>query len=423
VIGRLLLFEDRHWSDLRPLTDLLPVTALAFGGSTVAERWLGAIAQLYPGARLLSIEAREAAVRAWREAPAPESPGSRADGETLVVNAAVLPGAWLRPACEAGPSRLWVAGGRIAGARLPLEAAARGLGQGSRFESFLSGLGLSNVEVEARFLSRPWEVMASNLAALAQDLEAQEPKVEGELHRLAAVYEADRVVLGAGSRVDAYAVVDAREGPIRIGPDVTVLSHTVLIGPCAVGAHTRLLGGVVGRSTIGPGCRIAGEVDSCVWQGWSNKGHHGFVGHSVVGEWVNLGALTTTSDLKNTYGSVRMPVGTQELDTGLSKVGSFIGAHVKTGIGTLLPTGASIGTGSNLFGGGRYAPRLVPAFGWWDGEVMREHRLDRFLETARRAMVRRERPLRPADEAVLQALHESTQGERRSPAEAVGRPA
>ncbi|HEY3215806.1 MAG TPA: putative sugar nucleotidyl transferase [Candidatus Eisenbacteria bacterium] len=422
MTGGLLLFEDRHWSDLRPLTDLLPVPALAFGGSTVAERWLDAASPV-PGAGLLAIEAREVAIEAWREAPRPKAPASRADGETLAVNAAALPGAWVSRGWEAGPRTLWLAGGRIAGARLPFEVAARGLGQGARFESFLAGLGLTTVEVEARFLSRPWDLFESNLAALAEDLEGLEPKVEGELHRLAAVYQPDRVALAPGSRIDAYAVLDAREGPIRIGSGAAVLSHTVVVGPCAVGAGARLLGGVIGRSTIGPGCRIAGEVDSCVWQGWSNKSHHGFVGHSVVGEWVNLGALTTTSDLKNTYGPVRVRVGREELDTGLFKVGSFVGAHVKTGIGTLLPTGASIGTGSNLFGGGRYVPRHVPTFGWWDGEVMREHGLERFLETARMAMARRERPLRPADEVALRALHQDTQAERRSLAETAVRPA
>src|SRR5204863_583290 len=126
-------------------------------------------------------------------------------------------------------------------------------------------------------------------------------------------------------------------GPIRIGTRAIVGPHTVVTGPCVVGAGTQLLGGAVGRSTFGPECRIAGEVEECVWQGHSNKRHHGFVGHSVIGEWVNLGALTTTSDLKNNYGPVRVWVDGREIDSRSSKVGSVIGAHVTTVIGTLLP--------------------------------------------------------------------------------------
>src|SRR4029079_18297449 len=149
--------------------------------------------------------------------------------------------------------------------------------------------------------------------------------------------------------------------------------HTLVRGPCVVGAGTQLLGGVIGGSTWGPWCRVAGEVEACIWQGYANKRHHGFIGHSVIGEWVNLGALTTTSDLKNNYGEVRVVIDGRERATGSNKIGSFIGAHVKTGIGTLLPTGAAIGTGSNLFGGGRFAPKSLASFAWWDGQRTVEH--------------------------------------------------
>jgi UDP-N-acetylglucosamine diphosphorylase/glucosamine-1-phosphate N-acetyltransferase len=209
-------------------------------------------------------------------------------------------------------------------------------------------------------------------------------------------------------------VLDARGGPIHIGAGARVAPHTLIEGPCVVGERTELLGGRIARSSFGAECRVAGEVEDCVWQGCSNKRHHGFVGHSVIGEWVNLGALTTTSDLKNNYGRVRVRrAGGAEIDSGQTKLGAMIGAHVKTGIGTLLPTGAAVGTGANLFGGGRFAPRDVPTFGWWDGERMTEHRLERFLATARTAMERRGRPLTPEGEAQLRALFDSTSSERR----------
>jgi hypothetical protein len=153
-------------------------------------------------------------------------------------------------------------------------------------------------------------------------------------------------------------------------------------------------------------------VESSVWQGYANKRHHGFVGHSVIGEWVNLGALTTTSDLKNNYGDVRVWIDGHEVDSHSPKVGAFVGAHVMTGIGSLLPTGAAIGVAANLFGGGRFAPKQVPAFAWWDGERMHEHELERCLATARVAASRRGRTLGPGAEAALRALHGSTARER-----------
>jgi UDP-N-acetylglucosamine diphosphorylase/glucosamine-1-phosphate N-acetyltransferase len=261
-------------------------------------------------------------------------------------------------------------------------------------------------------LERPWQMVEWNAEAIGHDLAEAQGEMRGEVHRQVAVYQPERVTVERGARVDAFAVLDAREGPIWIGADALVLPHTTVVGPCVVGAGTHLLGGVVGRSTIGPGCRVAGEVDESVWQGWANKRHHGFVGHSLVGEWTNLGALTTTSDLKNNYGTIRVHVARGEEDSGLIKLGSLVGGGVKTGIGTLLPSGAMVGTGSHLFGAGRYAPKRLPAFSWWDGERLAEYQLDKFIATARVAMGRRGRALSPADELALRALFDATASER-----------
>lgn len=405
---RLILFEDSRWSDLAPLTEVLPVHALAFGASHLAARWIEAL----PEARPTAVVGRRLTLEAWREIPALDRNRPDSRDEALIVNVAAVPGPWLGAVLEGSESTLWSAGARVVCARTSFASIAPGVGRGETFESFLRGLDLREASVDARVIQWPWELLEWSPEALAADLAAQRPETAGEIHPLAAIYEPERISIGPGARVDAFAVLDARGGPIRIGAQARVLSHTVVSGPCFIGEGTELLGGAIGRSTFGPQCRVAGEVDTCLWQGWANKRHHGFVGHSVVGEWVNLGALTTTSDLKNTYGRVRVWADGREVDTGFHKVGSFIGAHVKTGIGTLLPTGASIGSASNLFGGGRFAPKYLPPFSWWDGERAVEHRLDRFLETARIAMSRRGRPLDPGDQAAFEALHASTRNQR-----------
>ncbi len=408
----LVLFEDRHWASLRPLTDLLPVPALAFGGSHLAARWRQALAL-----PLLSIEARAGALATWRERPAPETaPASLRGGpgaaEVLVVNAAALPGAWLDAVREPGSPALYTCCGRIAAARLPIGLLEPGLGQGERFEDLLERLDAPRVDLGASFLAYPWHLVEENGAALERDLAAGPFEKHGEIHRLAALEAPEAIAIEEGARIEAHAVLDARGGPIVVRRGARVGAHTLVSGPCLIGAGSELLGGAVARSTIGPRCFIAGEVEASIWQGFGNKRHHGFVGNSVLGEWVNLGALTTTSNLKNNYGPVRVWVEGREIDSGLAKVGAFIGAHTKTGIGSLLPTGAVIGTGSNLFGGGRFAPKSVPPFTWWDGERPGEHRLDAFLATARLAMARRERPLGPADEQALTALFERSAAER-----------
>jgi UDP-N-acetylglucosamine diphosphorylase/glucosamine-1-phosphate N-acetyltransferase len=212
-----------------------------------------------------------------------------------------------------------------------------------------------------------------------------------------------RVSVARDARVDPGCVLDARGGPIVIDSAASLAPFTHLEGPAIVGEGTQLLGGKLSRVAIGPQCRIAGEVEATIFRGYANKRHQGFLGHAVVGEWVNLGALTTNSDLKNNYGSVRVWVEGAEQDTGESKVGCFLGDHVKTGVGTLLATGSVIGPGSNLFAGGRFTPKQLPGWSWWDGERTVCHEWDKFLDTARTAMARRGRELTAAEEASLRA--------------------
>ncbi len=410
----LLLYEDRHWRTLRPLTDLLPVPALAFGASTLYARWRAAVA-----APLLGIEARAAVMGAWHESPAIEATAPKPDDEVLVANAAALPEGWLEAALAARSPALFLAAGRVAGARAPFAMLRAGLGRGADFEAFLLGLGLPAVAApDARLVAYPWNLVEWNAAAIAADLARAPQTIAGEVHPAAVLYEPAHITVAAGARIDALAVLDARGGPVWIGPRAVVLAHTVVVGPCVVGEGTQLLGGFVSRTTFGPECRIAGEVEECVWQGHGNKRHHGFVGHSVLGEWVNLGALTTTSDLKNNYGPVRVWIDGTRIDSGSPKVGAVVGAHVKTGIGTLLPTGCSVGVGANLFGGGRFAPAYVAPFAWWDGASTVEHRLEQFLAAARIAQSRRSRTLSPGEERALRALFEQTAKERRDAANA-----
>ena len=405
---RLVLYEDRQWRRLRPLTDLVSVPALAFGASDLARRWIAA-----SGAPLLSIEARAHVLACWADPPEVDSRPLESGETVLVVNAAALPGPWFAEARAARSPALWVADGQVVGAQAPAASLRAGLGRGEDFETVLLSAGLPALSVDARVITWPWQLVDWNAAAITEDLVSRAPLREGLVHPSAVIEGAAPILVEAGAVIGPQAVLDASAGPILVARDARVGAHTVVTGPCVVGRATQLLGGSVGQSTLGPECRIAGEVESCVWQGYANKRHHGFVGHSAIGEWVNLGALTTTSDLKNNYGHVRVRIDGADVDSGSSKVGSVVGAHVKTGIGTLLPTGAVIGVAANLFGGGRFVPKSTPSFAWWDGERMAVHDLDKCVATAALAMRRRGRTLRPADETALRGVFDSTAAERR----------
>jgi len=193
-------------------------------------------------------------------------------------------------------------------------------------------------------------------------------------------------VVSLNAVVEPGVVFDVRAGPIVLEPGAEIQSGTRLEGPTYVGAGTRILGGYVRASVFGPECRARGEIAASVFLGYANKAHDGFVGNSVVGRWVNLGAGTTTSNLKNTYGMVRLDVAGQRIETGRLNVGTLFGDHAKTAIGTMLPTGTVVSVGANLFGG--TVPKYVPPFAWGvGGERMTE---DGFLRVAERVLARRD---------------------------------
>ena len=216
------------------------------------------------------------------------------------------------------------------------------------------------------------------------------------------------VVIGDPSRVIArtaavepHVIFDVRKGPIVLEPDSMVRAGTRLEGPLYVGEHSWLLGGAIRHSAIGPHCRVHGEVANTVFLGYANKSHDGFIGHSVIGHWVNLGAGTITSNLKNTYGPIRLALPTGQLETGRTNLGSLIGDHAKTAIGTLLGTGTVVGPGANVVA--NPVSRYVPPFTWSADQRLT---LDGFLTIARRVMPRRGVDLTPEIEASLRSLYD-----------------
>jgi UDP-N-acetylglucosamine diphosphorylase/glucosamine-1-phosphate N-acetyltransferase len=195
-------------------------------------------------------------------------------------------------------------------------------------------------------------------------------------------------VILRGALVEPGVVFDVRGGGIVLEEGVEVRHGTRLEGPLYAAPFTRMLGGFIRASVFGPRCVVRGEIAGSVFTGYANKAHDGFVGHSVLGHWVNLGAGTTTSNLKNTYGDIRLSVGGTAIETGRANLGSLIGDHAKTAIGTMLPTGAVVGAGANVFGSAQ-VPKYIPPLSWGltNDQVVEE---EGFLRIAGRVMPRRQ---------------------------------
>jgi UDP-N-acetylglucosamine diphosphorylase/glucosamine-1-phosphate N-acetyltransferase len=189
------------------------------------------------------------------------------------------------------------------------------------------------------------------------------------------------------SAIEPGVVFDTRNGPVVLESGVEVRSGTRLEGPLWIGANTRVVGGAIRSSAIGPWCVAHGEISTTAMLGYANKGHLGFLGHSVVGRWVNFGAGTTTSNLKSTYGPIRLEVGGTRLETGHQFLGSLFGDHAKTAIGMLFDAGSVIGAGASVFDAVR-APKYVAPFDW-GGSASERMTLEKFLATVERVLPRR----------------------------------
>ncbi|MEX2467914.1 MAG: putative sugar nucleotidyl transferase [Gemmatimonadota bacterium] len=265
------------------------------------------------------------------------------------------------------------------------------------------------VELEGEILSAPWDLVRRNPERVRRDVARlwTDTDTPDGVHRIGE----GTLSLDDGAVIEPGVVVDLRAGPVRLEERVRVQGPARLVGPLHIGAGTMVFGGQVGASSIGPVCKLRGEIADCVLLGYANKAHDGYLGHALVGRWVNLGALTTNSDLKNNYGSVTVWTPEGPVDTGLLKVGCFLGDHVKTGIGTVFNTGTVVGTGSNVFGG-VMPPSFVPPFSWGSGSDLTDYRLDKFLEGAERAMARRGVPLSPGLRVIFERAWDATAKDR-----------
>ncbi len=269
------------------------------------------------------------------------------------------------------------------------------------------------VEAEVPTWQYIWDLILANPDQIREDFAAMgRYGMEGTVEQPFALRgNADDLYIAPGALVHPMVVIDVHGGPVYIDTDAEIHPFTRIEGPCYIGRRTILYGAKCREgNSFGPVCRIGGEVEESIIQGYSNKYHDGFLGHAYVGEWVNLGALTTNSDLKNDYSQVEVILdGRRPIPTGSTKVGSLIGDHTKTSIGTLLNTGAYVGAMALITGTGKPLPKFIPSFAWFlDGIVTKGYGKKKLYETAQVAMSRRRHRWTPAMEAMWDKIYEMT---------------
>ena len=399
MTAKIIFFEDEAAAHLQPLTLTRPAYDLRVGLLTIRETWLRALGARHGSGPLRPHLAgvfppppRRAVAATWinaRHLPTPELAaliarggfGHLRHGADLVAAEAT-----------ASQSAAWL---------------AEGMPQPTRRGSHAPGDPLR--------LVHPWDV--SRLAAgqlVAEATGGGWSAGRGPGCSPAAVVDRpEQLFMRGDAIVEPGAILVAAEGPILLDAGSRVMAGAMIRGPVGVGAGATVRMGarIYGGTVIGPHCKVGGEVAATVFHSYSNKAHEGYVGNSVFGQWVNLGADTTASNLKMTYGTVKLvdwPTGL-EIDTGEQFVGTIMGDHCKTGINTMLNTGTVCGVSSIIVGAG-FPARAIQSFKWVQPWAITDYRLDKALLDMERMMARRGVALTPAYRRMMTAIYEMGRG-------------
>ena len=392
----ILLSDAGLHRHLLPLTHTRPVGALRAGILTMAEAWrqhtdmpVGYHTESY-------LQEKFPAVK----------------GERLAeVHGGLLPTAGLVEAVlDLEPGQVLLKDGK------PLAFCMEGAAHAAEMDWTVPPAFLTQVEFQGMvdIIERPWHLFLHCKAAIGNDFELlTEGRRSETLSALNTVIGDPKLIfLEEGAKVEA-SILNTDNGPIWIGKDAEVMEGCMIRGPFALGDHAQLKMGakIYGACSFGPECRVGGEVNNSVILGYSNKGHDGFLGNSVLGEWCNIGADTNTSNLKNTYGEVKAWSYMDETlaPTGQQFLGIVMGDHAKCGINTMFNTGTVAGVCANIFGSG-FPPKHIPAFSWGANAV---YMLDKAFSTCAKVMQRRNIILSEADRKVLGHVFEATAAYRR----------
>ncbi len=417
------IFEDGGYTGLLPLTHNRASYELRLGMYTLLDR----ILQQYPGKYPVTLFAREdiADILGEKYPHQVNTLDPDADGYLFINGRALdLPPVQLEGEDEVGICKDTVVYARLnrknyrtmtTGLFLPETGKERRKAK----ETLPTSLPSIKVhDVKAGFVDYPWDIIRNNRAELEKDCGAfsTNKKKQGQALDGVHILNPQGVFLGKNATVKPGCVLDAGPGPIYIGEEVEIMPNSVIIGPAYVGDGSTVMPGARLRagSNIGPDCKVGGEISNSILHSYSNKQHDGFMGDSYLGSWVNIGAGTVTSNLKNTYGTVKVRLNKSKklVDTGMMFLGAVIGDHTKIGINSSLDAGTHISCHCTVAGESPI-PKYLPPFTWLTDQGQQVYNMRKAFIVASTAMARRDRSMSAAEENLYRQLFNRTASERR----------
>jgi UDP-N-acetylglucosamine diphosphorylase / glucose-1-phosphate thymidylyltransferase / UDP-N-acetylgalactosamine diphosphorylase / glucosamine-1-phosphate N-acetyltransferase / galactosamine-1-phosphate N-acetyltransferase len=408
------IFEGENYTNLLPLVYMRPVYDLRCGILTLKEK----ILKLFPDTEV-SLHVRDY----LKEYVIRENPGMTVNeikgSACLFINGRVLADEkFVDQVTKDNADTLYVSGNSIIAARVS------GLNL-KNFEKAIDNIfkisdfgGLVKKEIDAKIVNYPWEIIQANGEEIRKDFEIltrnEKNKIKGKVYDGVFIVNKENVFIDEGAVIKPGVVLDAEEGPIYIGKDAKIFPQATLEGPVFVGNRSAIKIGakIYENTSIGEVCKVGGEVEGSIIHSYSNKQHDGFLGHAYLGQWVNLGADTNNSDLKNNYGSVKVYVNDKLTDSGSMFVGLTMGDHSKSSINTMFNTGTVVGVSTNIFGSG-FPSKYVPSFVWGGSEASTTYEMEKAVDVAKRVMARRKISFTEIEENIFSMVFDLTQPERK----------
>lgn len=410
---RLILFDEacERRGNFYPLALSRPIWELRCGITSLAEKLISKVGAADVACFVPPYLAQAYRARASLKAPV-NDPATLAGEDLLLVNGRLKAAGF--NVAPTGPSEVGLAAdGECLYVRITKADLIKL--KTDTIETFLSSAkkSMPTVTCDLPRWNYTWELVLANSQQIIEDFAAAGRNgIEGTLEQPSSIRgDLKDVYIGDGAVVHPMVVIEAVNGPVYIDEGAHIYPFTRIEGPCYIGKGSMLFGAKCREgNSIGPVCRVGGEIEESIIQGYSNKYHDGFLGYAYVGEWVNLGAQTNNSDLKNDYSSISVVLnGRQPIDTGATKMGSLIGDHTKTSIGTLLNTGSYVGAMTLIITTGKLLPKFIPSFTWFlDGVVGKGFGKSKLYETAKISMGRRNCEWTAAEEAMWDSIFEIT---------------
>jgi UDP-N-acetylglucosamine diphosphorylase / glucose-1-phosphate thymidylyltransferase / UDP-N-acetylgalactosamine diphosphorylase / glucosamine-1-phosphate N-acetyltransferase / galactosamine-1-phosphate N-acetyltransferase len=390
----LYLYDDPRATTFEPFALTRPVSELCAGAIVTRRRWATVAGEPVTGTIVPEH------LQDFSEFDAPPAVTRILPARARIANSRCI------PLLTAGPPEdVWTCQGRVAAVRLGRSLDPSSLAKdGARLETLVPTEARS-AEIPGRWVDDVWDYVRDLPAQLSDDIPrlATGLSLDGGVAAHATCLGQHPLFVERGAIIEPHTVFDLHNGPVLVRSRATVHAFTRVVGPCFIGEATSVTADRIAASSVGEHCKVHGEFSVSIVLGYSNKSHDGFIGHSYLGRWVNVGAGTITSNLKNTYGRVQLWTPGGVRDTGLTFLGAFLGDYVRTGIGVRLTTGSVLGAGANFFGVA--APKIIPPFAWGEHSPFATFALPKLLEVAERQMARRQVSLTDSAKRALAAAH------------------